>query len=466
MGADAGFDMVPRLSKGVVDRHNWKTFIELLQEKYKDDPKVENKPNYILFKAGEYPMLPFEGHKFLRFSSKVTGSNAEVTGVTSYIKTVKRVAMVYFGSRIHYWSELADNYGVYDWKEVNESLRSYEQRDEPEIPTTIAAFISGNDPIKELGIPIFETKDIPGKGRGLIARFNISPGTRILCEKPIFTSGPMPIPQLQVTLAAKLKALPKAAQRQFLSLHNNFPGKYPFSYTFKTNALPCGPDSPVGGVYPTICLINHSCIPNSHNNWNSDAKHETIYATRPIKAGEEITISYDRGGPANERRATLKSSFGFECDCRICSLAPSELQASDARRVQIQSLDDAIGSSVRMQSKPKDVLGDCHLLLQTLKDEYDGYAGIHNARVYYDAFQVSIAHGDQARASIFADRAYKARAVCEGEDSPEAKRMHGFAQKPASHRNFQGCSSKWKTTRGMIPKGLDTEAFEKWLFRV
>lgn len=180
------------------------------------------------------------------------------------------------------------------------------------IYTNIASFISGIDPIRELDIPTFDIKEIPGKGRGLIARFSISKGTRILCEKPLLTAGAVPPGQLELVLATKLKALPKASQRQILSLHNNFPGRSPFSSIFKTNALPCGPDSPIGGVYPTICLINHSCIANSHNNWDSKAEHETIYAIRPIEAGEEITIPYDDEGPSNVRRDSLKRSFGFD----------------------------------------------------------------------------------------------------------------------------------------------------------
>jgi hypothetical protein len=66
-------------------------------------------------------------------------------------------------------------------------------------------------------------------------------------------------------IAAELKAPSKTEQRQFLSLYNNFSGKYPFSGIVKTNALPCGLEYPIGGVYPTICVINHSCLPNAHN---------------------------------------------------------------------------------------------------------------------------------------------------------------------------------------------------------
>ncbi|KAK6608606.1 set domain-containing protein 5 [Botrytis cinerea] len=399
MGVDAGFDIVPRLSKGIVDRQKWGRFIDFIKEYYKDDSQVEIKPNYIDFKAGEHPKLPFEGHKCLRFSSKVLGSIAEETKAERYINTVTRIAQELFGSRIRCWHEGADQFGVYNWTEVHESIRPYEQPDELKTPSSISQLLGGTDPIAELGIALFEIKDIPGKGKGLVAHFNIPQGTRIICEKPLLRAGPMPRDELEGFLGTKLKAMSKESQRQFLSLHNSFPAKKPFSGIFRTNALPCGSGSSIGGVYPTSCLINHSCMPNAHNNWNSDKEHETIHAIRSIERGAEITISYDHGGTS------------------------------------------------------------------ILDQEFDGCAGALIPRLYYDAFQISIAHGDQARASIFAERAYKARVTCEGEDSSETLRAKSFALKPAVHGSFEVYSRKWKSVRDSVSKGLDTDDFDKRLFR-
>ena len=241
----------------------------------------------------------------------------------------------------------------------------------------------------------------------------------------------------------ELRKLPKDAQRQFLSLHNNFPGKQPFSGIVRTNALPCGPGSPIGGIYPTISRINHSCLPNAHNSWDSASGCENIYAVRFIRAGEEITIPYDHGGPSDERRRHLKDSFGFECNCSICSRQPDELQNSDERRRQIQRLDASIGNGLRVMHSPKDCLKDCQKLLQILEEEFDDSPGAHLARLYYDAFQISIIHGDQARASTFAERSYKARVACEGENNPETKRIQKLMDDPTRHASF-GLSMKWK----------------------
>jgi len=125
MGIDAGFDMVPRLSNGAVDKQNWQSFIKVIKERYQNDDLFEIKPNYLKFKAGEHPRLPYEGHKFLRFSSKISGSRAK--GVEKYIDTVTRVAQLIFGSRVQYWNEIAENRGFYGWEEVHTSIKSYEQ---------------------------------------------------------------------------------------------------------------------------------------------------------------------------------------------------------------------------------------------------------------------------------------------------------------------------------------------------
>ncbi|KAI9653330.1 MAG: hypothetical protein M1829_001315 [Trizodia sp. TS-e1964] len=433
MGIDAGFDMVPRLSNGATDKKKWQSFIKSIQELYQNDDLVEAKPNYIVFKAGE-----------------------------RYLDEVTQVAKAHFGSRVHEWNDGTDIWRVYDWGEVIDSFQCYDQL---ETPTSIAQDVIETGPTNEPNLEIFSVQPVQDKGRGLVASANIEKGTRILSEKPLLINSSMSsVTSMEDDIAAKLKALSKTEQRLFLSLHNNFPGKHPFSGITKTNALPCGPDSPVGGVYPTICLINHSCLPNAHNSWNSDAKRETIHAIRPIKAGEEITISYDEGDPSGPRRAHLKNTFGSDCNCSVCILPSAELEASDNRRRQIQLLDEAIGDPGRVMMRPEDSLADCHSLLQILQEEYKSGPSALSARLYYDAFQICIIHCDQARASAFAERGHGARVACEGEDSPETLRIKSMMENPARHRNF-GASKRWRTAKGLVPKGLDADEFEKWLWR-
>ena len=199
--------------------------------------------------------------------------------------------------------------------------------------------------------PLYEKRSIPGKGNGLVACADIPEGTRILCEKPLFTLVSA-ANMVDNAVLAKVRSLAKDQQRQYLGLHNNYPNNNIFSGIFKTNALPCGPGSPIGGVYPTICLINHSCDSNSHHSWNDMTSSETIHALRDIKAGEEITICYKDPETYQARRAELRGSFGFDCDCSLCSLPLEERQKSDARRTRIAQLDEDIGDPSRVMNSP------------------------------------------------------------------------------------------------------------------
>ena len=97
--------------------------------------------------------------------------------------------------------------------------------------------------------------------------------------------------------------------------------------------------------------------------------------------------------------------------------------------------------------------------------DFDIDSGALIARLYYDAFQISVAHGDQARGRVFAERAYKARIICEGEDSPETQKVKNFAAKPSDHNSFEAYSRRWRTARSMVPKGLDMVQFTEWLFK-
>ena len=216
---------------------------------------------------------------------------------------------------------------------------------------------------------LYHVQDIPGKGRGLVARSDLAEGTRILCEEPLAVlPANMSEEEMERQLAHQLRALNKLEQRQFLSLHNNVTGKRVFSGIFKTNALPCGPKSSLGAVYPTICFINYSCLLNSCYSWNAAAQMETVYVVRPIKAGEEITVCYTDPENTAARQAHLKNHFGFNCSCELCSLSIIDRKASDARRNQIYQLEEGFFAPGRAIFKPREALLDLRKMLELLNE--------------------------------------------------------------------------------------------------
>ncbi|KAI0410424.1 hypothetical protein F5X98DRAFT_368815 [Xylaria grammica] len=426
---------------GHEDRRQWERFLEGVKQYYADDGQVEVSPRAVQFKVGEWPSLPLEGHMFLRFSSRITGSTAAKTRVENYIREVQEFARALFGERGFYRWDF-----VYATKKRNNLVGTPFESPAP-IPLTSVDNQSDTN--------LYEVIAIPGRGKGLVAAVDIPKGTRIICEKPLFTLRSLALPTVHRLVAKKLKLLPKDKQREFLSLHNRFPGRYAFAGIMRTNSLPCGPGASVRGVYPTICLINHSCIPNAHNNWNEEARHETIHATRGILAGEEILISY-ADGPSRARRRKLRESFGIRCSCELCSQPLEAIQASDKRRVDMEQLDETIGNPAAMMCSPQKSLAACRNLLHLLDQEYGGAEIVLLVRLYYDAFQICVAHGDQARASVFAERAYVLRVECEGEDSPATRNVKGLMRDLTRH----------PFARTARPRNVDADGFDKWLWKL
>ncbi|XP_066940495.1 SET and MYND domain-containing protein 4-like [Macrobrachium rosenbergii] len=73
------------------------------------------------------------------------------------------------------------------------------------------------------------------------------------------------------------------------------------------------------GVFPTLCLFNHSCHPNCEPYIFGNT--QVIRASRPISSGTEVTIGYIRGFYVKSKEARQKSLldvYQFTCNCEAC----------------------------------------------------------------------------------------------------------------------------------------------------
>ena len=65
----------------------------------------------------------------------------------------------------------------------------------------------------------------------------------------------------------------------------------------------------------------------------------TVHASRPIRAGEEVSVHCGLLPPdcilREQRQRYLYATLGFVCECTACSYRGAALQASEARRLQI-----------------------------------------------------------------------------------------------------------------------------------
>ncbi|KAK0627916.1 SET domain-containing protein 5 [Immersiella caudata] len=316
---------------------------------------------------------------------------------------------------------------------------------------------------------LYHIRSLQGKGQAMIAACNIPKGTRILCESPTITlpgnshdsASALLLAQLITT---QLSNLPAITNKHFHTLHNNYPPPTPAAVGIcKTNALPLSHESLSAGVFLTASRINHSCAPNAQNIWNASLGKITIHAVRDIDADSEITISYlEPFLPRPERRAKLASAFGFDCVCKRCAVPPAQIKQSDARVERLVKLDGEISDGHRAVRDPLGCLWKIKEMLGLLEKERLG--GSMVLRAYYDAFQVVIANGKEARAKVFAERWYASVIVVEGEGTKDAVRAKRMVERPAVHVLF-GMGMRWKQGAGKIPRGLGEEEFGKWLWR-
>lgn len=319
-----------------------------------------------------------------------------------------------------------------------------------------------------LSDPPFVVQDIPGKGKGLISTRSLSPGECIISEPPLFTTVSLTNANtIEQDLRQIIKSLPKDSQRAFLSLHNNFPGSpTPFSNIVRSNGYPLGPSSEIGGIFPLVSRLNHSCSPNAQHAYNERLGRMLVHIIRPIPQNGEITLSYIPGGPSSQRQMELKQNFLFICTCELCSLPPSEKRKSDERLSRAAVLDQEIGSPKLVYTNPNQALHSAHELRTIYQQEQ--ISDLRLPRLYYDAFQIVAMHSDFARAREFARLARHSRKICEGPESEEVERLEGLMEDPRRFENWGAAGVKWKSLSREAPNcdGDGDEVFEKWLWRL
>ncbi|KAM3550899.1 hypothetical protein ARSEF4850_008126 [Beauveria asiatica] len=92
-------------------------------------------------------------------------------------------------------------------------------------------------------------------------------------------------------------------------------------YRFLTNFVYLGVANASGkGLFALFSRINHSCVPNAYWTFNAAIERLTVHATRHIRVGEQITISYikDTIAPKIVRALRLRPG-NFSCNCTACT---------------------------------------------------------------------------------------------------------------------------------------------------
>merc|ERR1719430_105839 len=214
----------------------------------------------------------------------------------------------------------------------------------------------------------------PGKGQGVFAIRNFSPGQVIWSEPPVITYRKDPKATKEYFLEMLYKrflALDEEKQRKLLALYD--PGEEPERSEEKwrvariCNVNEVGGKEMINAVFEKYSRLNHSCCRNSVGQVSEDGRHQ-VRAVKKITKGEELTVTYLEGKLAirDERQDLLGRKWGFSCDCPVCKLPEEESRENDkkihyVREKQVQVTKREYGSkSGRSHTQS---LQDLHRLL-------------------------------------------------------------------------------------------------------
>ncbi|KAF4902335.1 SET domain-containing protein 5 [Colletotrichum viniferum] len=200
--------------------------------------------------------------------------------------------------------------------------------------------------------PSFRVTEVEGKGLGMIANKCLARGDTVMLKTPVLIAHRAfiertPPAEQHPLLDSVAQLLPASTRETFLGQMGHF-GGHKVVDIMQTNSFQMDlgggaqGDGHHYGNYPEVSRYNHDCRPNVAFHIGADGRHRTT-VVRPVKSGEELTISYlDQLGVRSERQHRAKLAWGFECGCSQCSLAKKQAAASDQRLMDIQEIDRAL----------------------------------------------------------------------------------------------------------------------------
>ncbi|OHF04472.1 hypothetical protein CORC01_00324 [Colletotrichum orchidophilum] len=202
--------------------------------------------------------------------------------------------------------------------------------------------------------PSFQIAEIEGKGLGMLAKKTLARGDTVMLKTPVLLAHRAfiertPAAERHFLLDGVARFLPAATRKTFLGQNGHF-GGHKISDIMATNSFQMdlgGGDGGSGGAqgdahhygnFPEVSRYNHDCRPNVA--FRIDGLRHRTTVVRPVKPGEELTISYlDQLGVRSVRQHRAKRAWGFECGCSQCSLPKKLAAASDQRLMEVEELE-------------------------------------------------------------------------------------------------------------------------------
>ncbi|KAF6813882.1 A/G-specific adenine glycosylase [Colletotrichum plurivorum] len=234
-------------TEGILSKELWTYPLRCVSSK--QSPAGESKPAYCLFTSA-----PLRGY----------------SGIS--IITTPEIAADAFSS-----DALKDSYDFWRWEER----------------------VSNLGPIWDAQGPSYAVKDIPGKGKGVVARRDIRIGEVFMLDYPVILAHRGLLDSLgpdyrQKFFPAAIEQLPETAREKVMALARISADKSNYAEDIlTTNACGVflgGTESHVG-LFPEVSRINHACNASAFFRFSQRTFTMEVIAYRDIQEGEEISIN-------------------------------------------------------------------------------------------------------------------------------------------------------------------------------
>ncbi|KAF7374781.1 SET domain-containing protein [Mycena sanguinolenta] len=328
----------------------------------------------------------------------------------------------------------------------------------PLLPRPLAA------PPQNFSPPTFYIADAGVKGAGMFAARDIPAGGLILVDRPIaVVPSDVDAPWKREAFDALLPRISQISRDALLALANCKPlSECPVVEGIAlTNAVQIDLPVPLlaalqeyGGVFPNVSRANHrfsispislaraainpdfcSCGLNASVKWDLKSFSVSMYALRPIRAGDEIVQQYvDVLSPRAERRAHL-ARYDFECMCKHCDLPDEDaVTRSDAARAELRNWRHL---QPRFLPWSTDMCrADDAIIVSNLRAlaliEQEGLYGLQVPFMEEIALSYAVL-GDESR---FREWAQQVVDLCAGQDPERSARFAGWIADPQSYKQW------------------------------
>ncbi|KAF2447878.1 SET domain-containing protein [Karstenula rhodostoma CBS 690.94] len=278
------------------------------------------------------------------------------------------------------------------------------------------------------------TQGMPGKGIGMLAKRDLVFKDRITAQTPAllaYLESDLSTADREKFFKTAVSQLPKATREMYLGLATVYglpQVKYQDVVKANTFQLEIHGHNHLA-VFPETSRLNHACAPNAQYYLDATLLTHFVHITRPVRKGEEITISYTSPlDPTHVRQQHLEQGFHFRCTCARCT----DHERTDTILQHIQGLQSVLNDwSPSTVGSPGPQLAE--QWLEFYRDE--GLEGFMDVPYGFAALAYN-AVGDEETAVEYARRAEELILLKDGKWAPNLKIMRELLRDPRGHWSF------------------------------